>query len=129
MMQRRVGPICIRGWGICISLIFFFQAEDGIRDDLGTGVQTCALPISVTRSAMRRGSGAGGAVPPSATTADSVAASPPSDEAGMIDPSIEVECYSRHRAGASDFIAAACLAVLVAILRDGRAREIGRAHV
>src|SRR5258708_14273804 len=28
---------------------FFFQAEDGIRDDLVTGVQTCALPISRTR--------------------------------------------------------------------------------
>ena len=26
-------------------IIFFFQAEDGIRDDLVTGVQTCALPI------------------------------------------------------------------------------------
>src|SRR5438552_5868322 len=26
---------------------FFFQAEDGIRDDLVTGVQTCALPIFV----------------------------------------------------------------------------------
>src|SRR5574344_2500497 len=25
--------------------VFFFQAEDGIRDDLVTGVQTCALPI------------------------------------------------------------------------------------
>src|SRR5947208_4918855 len=24
---------------------FFFHAEDGIRDDLVTGVQTCALPI------------------------------------------------------------------------------------
>src|SRR5207244_7696633 len=31
----------------CISFYyFFFQAEDGIRDDLVTGVQTCALPIS-----------------------------------------------------------------------------------
>src|SRR5207244_7792424 len=29
-----------------------FQAEDGIRDDLVTGVQTCALPISSTRSTM-----------------------------------------------------------------------------
>src|SRR5258708_32156895 len=30
----------------CLSLfLFFFQAEDGIRDDLVTGVQTCALPI------------------------------------------------------------------------------------
>src|SRR5258708_39672937 len=28
-----------------IGLFFFFQAEDGIRDDLVTGVQTCALPI------------------------------------------------------------------------------------
>src|SRR2546425_11392478 len=25
---------------------FFFQAEDGIRDKLVTGVQTCALPIA-----------------------------------------------------------------------------------
>src|ERR1041384_8706670 len=27
----------------------FFQAEDGIRGKLVTGVQTCALPISYTR--------------------------------------------------------------------------------
>ena len=26
----------------------FFQAEDGIRDKLVTGVQTCALPISLS---------------------------------------------------------------------------------
>src|SRR5690606_40866816 len=30
----------------CVSSIFF-QAEDGIRDFHVTGVQTCALPISV----------------------------------------------------------------------------------
>src|SRR2546425_10140950 len=29
-----------------ICFFFFFQAEDGIRDKLVTGVQTCALPIS-----------------------------------------------------------------------------------
>src|SRR3990170_6181926 len=29
-----------------LFVFFFFQAEDGIRDDLVTGVQTCALPIS-----------------------------------------------------------------------------------
>src|SRR5207245_6449820 len=29
----------------CMRLIFFFQAEDGIRDATVTGVQTCALPI------------------------------------------------------------------------------------
>src|SRR5215510_12377498 len=28
------------------SFVFFFQAEDGIRDGHVTGVQTCALPIS-----------------------------------------------------------------------------------
>src|SRR3989441_2644659 len=37
---------------LCLFLVctyyffFFFQAEDGIRDKLVTGVQTCALPIS-----------------------------------------------------------------------------------
>src|SRR5699024_11978313 len=31
-----------------LSLFFFFQAEDGIRDRNVTGVQTCALPISIT---------------------------------------------------------------------------------
>src|SRR5256885_599694 len=30
-----------------IHLFFFFQAEDGIRDYKVTGVQTCALPISI----------------------------------------------------------------------------------
>src|SRR5205823_11234520 len=37
--------------------LFFFQAEDGIRDKLVTGVQTCALPISrcsASRSNRRR---------------------------------------------------------------------------
>src|SRR5690606_40208968 len=33
----------------CVSL-FFFQAEDGIRDFHVTGVQTCALPISLSAS-------------------------------------------------------------------------------
>src|SRR5207244_10536222 len=32
--------------GSFCRLVFFFQAEDGKRDDLVTGVQTCALPIS-----------------------------------------------------------------------------------
>src|SRR2546421_8330552 len=35
----------------CVSRVlvffFFFQAEDGIRDLIVTGVQTCALPISI----------------------------------------------------------------------------------
>src|SRR3712207_6949302 len=32
---------------LVICFFFFFQAEDGIRDIGVTGVQTCALPISV----------------------------------------------------------------------------------
>src|SRR3989441_12242364 len=43
-------------------LFFFFQAEDGIRDKLVTGVQTCALPISgqggIERAGARRGEAA-----------------------------------------------------------------------
>src|SRR5229473_5848190 len=35
-------------------LVFFFQAEDGIRYKLVTGVQTCALPISSASGAARR---------------------------------------------------------------------------
>ena len=31
--------------------VFFFQAEDGIRDIGVTGVQTCALPISESLAA------------------------------------------------------------------------------
>src|SRR5256884_7344330 len=31
----------------CTVVIFFFQAEDGIRDVAVTGVQTCALPIAL----------------------------------------------------------------------------------
>src|SRR5207244_9727884 len=37
---------------VCVDIFFcffFFQAEDGIRDDLVTGVQTCALPILAVR--------------------------------------------------------------------------------
>ena len=32
-------------YGYICFVVFFFQAEDGIRDRLVTGVQTCALPI------------------------------------------------------------------------------------
>src|SRR5438309_641988 len=35
------------------SALFFFQAEDGIRDGTVTGVQTCALPISHQLDAFR----------------------------------------------------------------------------
>src|SRR5207247_7851012 len=52
-------------YSLCTVLLsvlsFFFQAEDGIRDPLVTGVQTCALPISLTSGGT---SPASGIVPP-----------------------------------------------------------------
>src|SRR3989441_5477860 len=44
-----VGGMRMRGFAF-----FFFQAEDGIRDKLVTGVQTCALPISGAPARLRR---------------------------------------------------------------------------
>src|SRR2546429_828435 len=41
-------------WRACsVCCVFFFQAEDGIRDVAVTGVQTCALPILLTTSFKR----------------------------------------------------------------------------
>src|SRR5437762_1756304 len=49
---------------LCIYMfLFFFQAEDGIRDTSVTGVQTCALPISRPAHQARRRGGAGQARP------------------------------------------------------------------
>src|SRR5260221_1476065 len=36
----------MKATGVARVLVFFFQAEDGIRYHCVTGVQTCALPIS-----------------------------------------------------------------------------------
>src|SRR2546425_1902361 len=38
-----------------LLFFFFFQAEDGIRDKLVTGVQTCALPIYLPRAGLFSG--------------------------------------------------------------------------
>src|SRR5256885_7030494 len=48
---RRHGEVGVLGVG-CVVVCFFFQAEDGIRDYKVTGVQTCALQISVGRHAV-----------------------------------------------------------------------------
>src|SRR2546430_12512936 len=37
-------------YAILLVCLFFFQAEDGIRDLTVTGVQTCALPILALRA-------------------------------------------------------------------------------
>src|SRR2546427_12132822 len=49
-----------------LRFFFFFQAEDGIRDLTVTGVQTCALPISVLVG--------GGTMPSSGDLPESMAA-------------------------------------------------------
>ena len=41
-------------------MVFFFQAEDGIRDRLVTGVQTCALPIYPGSGSIMGGIGVSG---------------------------------------------------------------------
>src|SRR5258708_10049192 len=44
--ESRPNDYYCRSAGRPMLSFFFFQAEDGIRYDLVTGVQTCALPIS-----------------------------------------------------------------------------------
>src|SRR2546421_582121 len=41
----RVQPCAMPSLLFDKTIFFFFQAEDGIRDLIVTGVQTCALPI------------------------------------------------------------------------------------
>src|SRR5256886_13669094 len=59
----------------CLLDVFFFQAEDGIRDLTVTGVQTCALPICFRRS-WRVSTWTTGRSPSSATAACSRATWP-----------------------------------------------------
>src|SRR5207248_4978992 len=63
-------------------LFFFFQAEDGIRDRTVTGVQTCALPISVVPNPPPPRGGGGGL----GTTGAGVARS---RDAEVADPPLE----------------------------------------
>src|SRR2546430_10323430 len=78
--DRYMGPTCALVEGVRTMFLFFFQAEDGIRDLTVTGVQTCALPISHSPSPRR-------AVPPNrgsaparccAARADTIESAPPS---------------------------------------------------
>src|SRR3989440_5718272 len=51
---RRSGFNCDKLIVCSVFCFFFFQAEDGIRDLIVTGVQTCALPICTTGRASGR---------------------------------------------------------------------------
>ena len=45
MNKKRKSSVSLSLFIFLLFVIFFFQAEDGIRDIGVTGVQTCALPI------------------------------------------------------------------------------------
>src|SRR5215468_11613518 len=51
--RNRLLVICNNAY-LFATMIFFFQAEDGIRYRDVTGVQTCALPISFRTDCCRR---------------------------------------------------------------------------
>ena len=46
MIEKNYQSSNVKNFGNFV-VCFFFQAEDGIRDYKVTGVQTCALPISL----------------------------------------------------------------------------------
>src|SRR3989440_6496607 len=50
------------------EFLFFFQAEDGIRDLIVTGVQTCALPIWIGTPAPATAASINGASRPISTS-------------------------------------------------------------
>src|SRR2546429_4403630 len=52
--DEKRGEIPLIG-AVSVNFCFFFQAEDGIRDVAVTGVQTCALPISVAATTEEAG--------------------------------------------------------------------------
>src|SRR5258707_1528318 len=58
--------VSLRSYGVwrISGLFFFFQAEDGIRDIGVTGVQTCALPISLESRARQEARDAWESDPP-----------------------------------------------------------------
>src|SRR5947208_16366402 len=72
---------------------FFFQAEDGIRDDLVTGVQTCALPISREGSETRTRARRIQSVPPRTSAPRS---SRPNDQAQQPPPRGELRSEERR---------------------------------
>src|SRR2546422_6871954 len=90
----RVESVLLRAgsanYGFSASVVFFFQAEDGIRDVAVTGVQTCALPICAaglrtasTKRSRRR-------------TKSRVATNPPPSAAAPISkPNISISCVAR----------------------------------
>src|SRR6478672_7280802 len=68
-MQQRLEAAGV-AYDLSIALVFFFQAEDGIRDLIVTGVQTCALPICGQAAADRLAGCASPRALPAASSSD-----------------------------------------------------------
>src|SRR5437667_8930716 len=73
--------------------VFFFQAEDGIRDRDVTGVQTCALPICATGLSVERPENCGGVIEQALATPGPVLVEARSEERR-----VGKECRSRWAA-------------------------------
>src|SRR2546430_9979143 len=53
IFDNEIRTVVFRPETVRVDALFFFQAEDGIRDLTVTGVQTCALPIFGPREARK----------------------------------------------------------------------------
>ena len=82
-------------------VVFFFQAEDGIRDIGVTGVQTCALPIYLAAKRPFEIAILRSAIPPSEwnTLDDVIATKIPEND--KVKPWIWMEKIIQHYVGAS----------------------------
>src|SRR5256885_5003148 len=74
--------------------IFFFQAEDGIRDYKVTGVQTCALPISAAGAAGDAGQVFSHEAAARSSTPDQQNARPPEEVGTGSSPEASAACTS-----------------------------------
>src|SRR3989440_7466188 len=104
--SRSRHTISDRDWSsdVCsayLASVFFFQAEDGIRDLIVTGVQTCALPILsleyVTRAATVVTPASGRLPMPNATLLNAGSAS--GAEPSMTEPSQVFPCTKLFEIG------------------------------
>src|SRR6266516_2005984 len=89
---------------LSLFVVFFFQAEDGIRDRTVTGVQTCALPIFALCPAAAGGvAEAATAKPGMAPAAGRISRNPrqrPGETASLIEVPWPGSDASHSRAGA-----------------------------
>src|SRR2546430_3416571 len=87
LVRRCLVIVLFMNQAIAVQYLFFFQAEDGIRDLTVTGVQTCALPIWGGRQRAAHRGGAAPGVPGAVVAVLSLA-----DGGGAGVPRLSVGC-------------------------------------